>query len=533
MLSTVQSISDEPSPQSVSDYRRWLYPVGLAALCAVLYFWRLGLTPLDDFDEAYYAEGAREMLGRGDLGTPFYNGRPFLLKPILIYWLIAGAFRLFGTTEFAARSVSAFFATAAVLATYWFGVRTMNRRAGLFAGLALALNYLWIDTAREAMIDMPLVAALAPSMFLLFLATEARPEGKRQLYLAAFPLLGIAILAKGPLPASVVLLGLAGYLLSRRRLATTLREAPILSGAVLLLVVAAPWYNLAVGFYPWIAFVPAALVYAFRQHTKARALRFAAWWTLIVLATFSFAGAKLPHYLVPVYPALALLVAGWFDVWIDRRADGRGLSAAACALLAIVGLVFTGAAIISALMPPFVRDPISSRYGDWTPGTSPVVILGALAAGSLAASIAAALGWRRFVPATLAASMCVVGLAHVGWFKPRLAEIQAQPRKELAQFISVAIPESEPLGVYYAKRNATIFYARRPIVDLGEWEIDPLIEFLSSPSPAVALTHEKFLPEIEAAVPRASVWTRRGDYVLVANHPLDRPAAFARPGPGP
>jgi hypothetical protein len=122
----------------------------------------------------------------------------------------------------------------------------------------------------------------------------------------------------------------------------------------------------------------------------------------------------------------------------------------------------------------------------------------------------------------LAASVFIAGVIHVGWFKPRLAQIQAQPRKELAQFVSVAIPPSEPLGVYYAKRNATSFYARRPIVDLGEWEIDPLLEFLSSPSPAVALTHRKFLPEIEEAISNAHVWTRRGDYVLVANHPLTR-----------
>jgi len=58
------------------------------------------------------------MLERGDLGTPFFNGRPFLLKPLLIYWLIAAAFRLLGETEFAARVGSAFLGTAIVLLTY-------------------------------------------------------------------------------------------------------------------------------------------------------------------------------------------------------------------------------------------------------------------------------------------------------------------------------------------------------------------------------------------------------------------------------
>ena len=560
MTSTAQSIQDEPRLPTATDYRRWLYPLALIALCCALYFWLLGLTPLDDFDEAYYAEGAREMLARGDLGTPFYNGHPFLLKPILVYWLIAGAFRLFGTTEFAARSASAFFAIMTVLATYWFGCRTLGRRAGFLAGLILALNYLWIDTAREAMIDMPLAAALVPAMFFLYCAVQDSATRKRRWYLAAAALLGIALLAKGPLAAGVVLLGFIAYLLSAGRLSNTIREAPLLSGLLLVSLVAAPWYlyesirhpdflrvffiqehfghlrgelardepwwghlkNLFVGFYPWIAFVPAAFVYAFRQCAREHVLRFAAWWALVVVTAFSLAGAKLPHYLVPAYPALALLVAGWFDAWIGCRARGRALVGAGYAILIGVGVVLAFGAVLSAWMPPRAAHLLAARYGDWTPGYAPSVMLGALAVGSLAALLAAARNRRRLTPLFLAGGVFVAGIAHVGWFKPRLAQIQAQPRKELAQFVSVAVPASEPLGVYYAKRNATIFYARRPIVDLGEWEIDPLLEFLSSPSPAIALTHSKFLPEIEEAVPSARVWTRRGEWVLVANHPLDR-----------
>ena len=80
------------------------------------------------------------------------------------------------------------------------------------------------------------------------------------------------------------------------------------------------------------------------------------------------------------------------------------------------------------------------------------------------------------------------------------------------------LPPSEPLGVYKAKRNAVIFYARRPIVDLGEWEDRELISFLSSPDPRTALTHEDLVPIVREEVPGASVWMRRGTYVLVTNH---------------
>jgi 4-amino-4-deoxy-L-arabinose transferase-like glycosyltransferase len=525
----------------------------------VLFFWRLGVTPLDDFDEAYYAEGAREMLARGDLGTPYFNGKPFLLKPILIYWLIAAAFRLFGITEFAARSVSAFFATLIVLVTYWFAARTLSRTAGLLAGLMLALCYVWIDTGREAMIDMPLTAALALAMFLFFLAMRAHPSRKPVLYLPAYALLGVALLAKGPVATGLVILGLIAYLLGAGRLRSTLAEARLLPGIALMLAVAAPWYvyeslrepgfvqtfllrehfghlqgelardepwwghlkNLLIGFYPWVALLPAALAHAFRQ-PRDHVLRFSAWWALTVIVTFSFAGAKLPHYLVPAFPALAIMTAGWSVAWLQRRAISRPLTAAGFSLLAVIGAAGALAAGVAATMPPWVRDRLAASYGSWTPGAAPVVMLAALAAGSIGTAVAAAAGRRRAVFPLLVAAMAVAGVAHIGWFKPRLAQIQAQPRKELAQFAAAALPEYEPLGVFYAKRNATIFYARRPIVDLGEWEVAELTRFLSSPSPATALTHAKFVPTLIEEVPELHVWTRRGDFVLVSNHRIPR-----------
>jgi len=552
----------QPSNQASRPHshgRRWIFPLLLLALCATLFFWRLGITPLDDFDEAYYAEGAREMLERGDLGTPYYNGRPFLLKPILIYWLIAAAFRIFGPTEFAARSVSAFFAALIVLLTCCFAGRTIGRRAGLLAGVALALCYMWIDTGREAMIDMPLTAALASAMFLFFTASNSKPPTATWRFLAAYPLLGVAVLAKGPAATGVVLAGLLAFLLASGRFRTFLRQAHPLPGLALLLAVAAPWYvyeslhqpefvrtfliqehfghlqgelardepwyghlkNLLVGFYPWVLFLPAALASAFRQSDRGHVLRFAAWWALAVVAAFSLAGAKLPHYLVPAFPPMAILVAGWFEAWFERRADGPAWSALAFGLLAAIGLALAAAAAVAIIMPPALSGRLSSQFGSWTPGVAPIVMLASLSAGALAAGIIAAARRRAAVFPLLAASMLVAAIAHIGWFKPRLKQIHDQPRKEIAQFAGAVLPPSEPLGVYKAKRNATIFYARRPIVDLGEWEDRELVSFLSSPDPRTALTHEDLVPIIRQEVPGASVWMRRGTYVLVTNHGVE------------
>ena len=511
------------------------------------------------------------MLMRGELGTAYFNGQPFLLKPILIYWMIAAAFRLLCQTEFAARVASAFLAIALVLLTYWFGARTLGRRAGFFAGLALALCYMWIDIGRDASIDIPLTAAAAAAMFLFYLGTQAQPGRKRWLYLAAYLLFGLALLAKGPVPLGVILCGLLGYLLAARSLKATAREAHLLPGIALTLAVAAPWYvyelihepaffatffvgehfghmrgelartepvwgNLwytLVYSYPWVAFLPAAYAHAFRHSDRRHVLRFLAWWSLAVILLFSIPRSKLAHYLAPAFPPMALVVGAWLDAWVERTTRERGFAAAAAVILGFVGLLCAAAAVVAAFPPQSVQARLAEQFGDWTPGASPVVILGALAAGSLSA--AAAMGLRRsLVVPSLSLAMAIAGFALVGWLNPRKAEIQAQPRKELARFVSAAAPASTPVGVYYAKRNSTIFYLGRPIVDLGERrdEIEGVVRFLSSPTPAVVITHRKFLPELERSLRHGEateasdrrplyVWRERGDFVAVSNRPLE------------
>ncbi len=515
----------------------------------------MGATPLEDFDEAYYAVGAREMLQRHDLGTPYFNGRPFLLKPILIYWVISGAFTVLGTTEFAARLASAFLGAFTVLITYWFAARTLSRRAGLVAGLSLALCYMWIDISRDASIDALLTALLTSALFLFFLGMQAPPKQGRWLYLSGYPLLGLALLAKGPVPTGVVALGLLAFVVTSGRLRQTLMEAKLLPGIALALAVAGPWYwyelrhqpsffatffigehfghvggtlarrepvwgnlrYLLIYFYPWVAFLPGAFWHAFRQ-PRDHVLRFACWWSAAVVVLFSIPHSKLAHYLAPAFPPLAILVGAWLDAWVGRRQVARWPTTVALAILGLVGAACLALGAVAAFLPGFIMDRLPQGYGDWTPGFSPVVILVSLGMGSCGAVLLARR--RRALAPVLALTMLVAGLAYAGWFKPRLAQIQAQPRKELAQLASGLLPASEPLGVYYAKRNSTIFYLRRPIVDLGETEdeLAGMVAFLSAARPAAVLTHSRFLADLGRSGVRFSVLGRRGDYVLIANH---------------
>src|SRR5437016_533701 len=115
----------------MTSSRRYLPLIGWALLMFTVLFWRLGDASFWDPDEAHYAETTRELIASGDWATPFYNGQPFLDKPILFYWLQALPLAFLGPSEFAARLVPALAALALVGITFWLGAALVSVEVGV------------------------------------------------------------------------------------------------------------------------------------------------------------------------------------------------------------------------------------------------------------------------------------------------------------------------------------------------------------------------------------------------------------------
>src|SRR3989454_4937883 len=146
----------------------------LLVLCALLFFLGLGTLGLTDRDEGSNAEAAREMVESGDWLTPTLNGTPRFAKPILIYWLIACSYLVFGVSEFTARLPSALFGTLFVLMQYAFATRLLGPTVGFRAALMLLLNFEVLAIGRMVLTDMVLVFFTTLSIFSFFLAMEDR-----------------------------------------------------------------------------------------------------------------------------------------------------------------------------------------------------------------------------------------------------------------------------------------------------------------------------------------------------------------------
>jgi 4-amino-4-deoxy-L-arabinose transferase-like glycosyltransferase len=359
----------------------------LLALVAALLLLRQDKVPLIGPDEPRYARVAVEMARSGDLVTPTLQGQPWLEKPALYYWMAAGAFRVLGETETAARLPSFLAALMLTGVTALMGARLYGGAAGLHAGFVIGTSLLAFAYGRAASMDMLLAASVTASIGLLALDTLG--IAGRMAVPAAFVCAAVATLAKGPLGALLPALAAGGYILAARDWRFLRRVlSPI--NWLLFFVVAAPWYALVIraqghafvdtfflehnvqrftstihrhpgpvvyylpvllaGLFPWSGLVVPAL--AIVRPRGNRADLFVLCWLVLPLVFFSLAGSKLPGYILPCLPPLAI----WIGHAADRLVRGDRVPGTRVAGLLTVIL----AAVIAA------ATAISARSGDRT-----------------------------------------------------------------------------------------------------------------------------------------------------------------------
>ncbi|MBN2370984.1 MAG: glycosyltransferase family 39 protein [Vicinamibacteria bacterium] len=333
----------------------------LLALASALLLFRLGDIPLVGPDEPRYSRVAVEMHRSGDWVTPTLRGEPWLEKPALFYWIASAAMSILGETELAVRIPSGLSLILLIGATAWIGRRLYGWSAGLHSGFVLATSLLTHVYGRAASMDMLLAACSTASIGLMILRIDG--SAGRLGLAGAYAFAGAACLAKGPLGALLPILVLGAHLLTSgpngRRQALSRLWSP--TGALLFGIVTIPWYAsvllaqgpaflriflldhnvlrftseihrhpgafyyyipaLIFGLHPWAGMLAPAFILAWRTRDGTSALVHA--WFLVPLVFFSMAGSKLPGYILPCLPPLALMIGRFLSEAIP--CDGRRL----------------------------------------------------------------------------------------------------------------------------------------------------------------------------------------------------------------
>jgi 4-amino-4-deoxy-L-arabinose transferase-like glycosyltransferase len=369
----------------------------LLALVTALLLFRLGDAPLVGPDEPRYTRVAVEMHRRGDWIVPTLQGQPWLEKPPLFYWMAGAAFSVLGETETAARLPSVAAAVALTFLTALFGARLYGAAAGLHAGFVAGTCLLTFAYGRAAAMDMLLAASVTAAIGLsgLRFLGVAGPMAVT----AAGACAGAALLAKGPLGVLLPgLVGLAYLAASRERALAWPRVAARLPLAVLAMAaVAGPWYAailtvrgrefvdvfllnhnvarftstvhnhpgplyyylpiLLGGLFMWSGLAVPGL--AGRRPRRPEDL-FLLCWLLAPLAFFSAAASKLPGYILPCIPPLAIVAGRAADDLVHAQRPGwraRTVGLITVALAAVVAAAplaarAMGEPLWALLLPP-------------------------------------------------------------------------------------------------------------------------------------------------------------------------------------
>ncbi|HAM49190.1 MAG TPA: hypothetical protein DCP92_00265 [Nitrospiraceae bacterium] len=329
----------------------------IITLTVFLSFFRLGSVTLFDVDEAVFATATKEMVQSGNWITPTYNGKNRYDKPILFYWLMAIPYKIFGINEFSARVPSAVAASLLVPALFLFIRRFENEEKALYATLSFTLSIYFLLYSHAAVTDMTLTLFITLSLICFYLSVIEEKSGRINWYIYGFYLFSaLAFLTKGLIgmvfPFAIALI----YLFITEGL-RGIQKAISLKGAVLFVVVSAPWYVIEFmingnefvqqffikhhfirytevisghtgplyyyipvligGLFPWVAFLPAGIRSVFRG--KERLGLFAFIWMVVVIVFFSLSTTKLPNYILPAIPATSILISFGMDAqdrWI-------------------------------------------------------------------------------------------------------------------------------------------------------------------------------------------------------------------------
>ena len=581
---SIPSDSSSASPPSPLQSRFSRSSLSHLALLLVLGIWLFGLEGgwlgglemgglgLTDRDEGSNAEAAREMLETGDWISPTLNYEPRFAKPAFVYWLLSGSYTLFGINEFAARFPSAFSGLCVLLLQYAFVHRWLGAPLAWLSSIMLLLNMEFLAINRLVVTDPELVVFTTLAGYSCWHALHGSLKTGRWWFMSFYLAMGFGMLVKGPVGIIIPLVGVIPYLTLTRQWKSFWQKGFPLLGTVLVLLVAAPWYVamfqihgeaywaaaqanttgrfmspmeghggtlffyvpiLLLGFFPWSVFLPSVLYQSLTQWkfywngrgfaTQEHNLEFfLSLWVVGLLIFFTLSATRLPHYIYPLFPASAILVALWwkrfqeqhssFDWKIPRR------------LLLGIGYLLGIAIIVApAIFHQFIKQitkefpaAVHVDFG-WLPTIMGLVIV----LGTMGIRLCLDSETKRSWAVGIAGGMMLIfGVLLIKGALPVYHMYFIEPPQQLATIAGYNLEKDDRLLQVGRKRPSLSFYAQRKVYFLGprdekKWETQ-----LAASGKKMIILQTPLRREIPEAVSDWTVVLEHGGFSLLSSEPL-------------
>lgn len=478
-----------------SPYQSKALSWALLLIFCLIWFYALEARTLVPTDEGRYAEMAREMVASHDWITTRLNGIKYFEKPPLQTWMNALTFELFGLGEWQARLWTGLCGLFGIALTAYAGRKVFSARAGYSAAVVLASSFFWAAMSHVNTLDMGLSAMMTLALCGLLLAQRdgARPNERRNWMLACWAGMALAVLSKGligiVLPGAVLVL----YTLLARDWAIW-KRLHLVSGLLLFFAITTPWFVLVslknpefpyfffihehlqrftskihhragpwyyfipillIGIFPWLGMLAQSL-WGARGEANGAAGRFQPKkmlliWAVFIFFFFSISNSKLPSYILPIFPALALLIASRLENPATRDLYfSAGLLAAFCA----IGLLFVPR--IPGLAGNAYEAPLYQSYTWWVAAAAVLGLLGSLL------SLMLARRQRDWSIVTLAATgfiggqLVMLGHEPLGRYAAGVLHVPAIEAELTPQTPLYAVGRYEQALPFYLRRTLTL-----------------------------------------------------------------------------
>ena len=463
----------------------------LVVFSLIMFFLNLGGRDLWAPDEGQYAQISQEMIETGEWVIPHLNGTPSAQKPPFFNWAVSVLSLPAGrVTELTARLPSAIMGMVGVLAVYWLGRGLFGRRTGLLSALIMATSPIYFHQARWVQVDM-VYSTFVCLTLVCFYYGYTNNVNRNRYFLLGTVFMSLGTLSKGPaaivVPGLVILL----FLVLRKRLREFLTR-DLLLYLVVCIILISPWYifvylkagtdfawevivkhnfymffetwshkrpfyyyfiNLPWEFFPWIVFLPAAILNMLSNDEERDQRLFLFVWFIGLFCFFSLSQAKQGKYILPLFPAIALIVGRfWDDVLSGKQSVpyAKGLLLPAVFLAIVMVFGSAGAAwMVSEKHPAFLKVSL------------PIGTICALSGAAI--FIMAVFERKKALFATIVVSLLVIATYLTTFINPKINHYKS-PRSFCEE--TVKIIKDKELGIYgifFHQMGPYVFYTGRKL----------------------------------------------------------------------
>ena len=530
----------------------------LTVLYVVLFFYRIGSTGLIDVDEPRYAEAGREMLESGNWIVPQFNYEVRYDKPVFFYWVEALSMKVFGVNEFAARFPSVLLSLLCCAVTFLFLRTFYELRSALFGTLVLMSSLEFTALSRFSITDMTFCSLISASVFSFYLGYNQIINSHRVFkfqiekftgwYIAGFIFLALAVLTKGP--ASVLILGMIflPFFLWTEKLEYAYKNKSFWIGFLLFFIVILPWYILVhlktvgeftkvffglhnlsrytsvvsghkgsffyfipvvlLGFLPWTFFLFQAIAEILKTGLKSLLVSpkegvpwFCLWWFLVVFLFFSFSKTKLLTYILPLFPALAVIITFYFDQIFKNKISTVGLTVGLS-----VFFVFLAVALyicffkFNLILPREVKDLNLGFL---------ILLFAFLLLVGIAMAFASSYQNEKLTVSIVLITFFLFYSSLVTFLLPKIDRYSQAMLRTFAK----KTPKNVTIATYKIIKPSLIFYSKRKVIQYDS--LEDIQEHLNGSEKFAFVAKRKLLEGVE--LNNSYVWGKNNRYIFITN----------------